>query len=90
MIRSYIIFVLMIFIIIFPEEPEFAQTSVEKLEQTSLISDSANNGMRWRLIGPFRAGRALAAAGIPGDPATFYFVSVDGGVWKTTNAGVTW
>ncbi len=90
MIRSYIIFVLMIFIIIFPEEPEFAQTSVEKLEQTSLISDSANNGMRWRLIGPFRAGRALAAAGIPGDPATFYFGSVDGGVWKTTNAGVTW
>ncbi len=42
------------------------------------------------MIGPFRGGRAVAAAGVPGDPNTFYFGAVDGGVWKTTNAGVTW
>ncbi len=46
--------------------------------------------MRWRLVGPFRAGRALAAAGVPGNPYTFYFGSVDGGIWKTTNAALTW
>jgi photosystem II stability/assembly factor-like uncharacterized protein len=46
--------------------------------------------MQWRLVGPFRAGRALAAAGIPCDPYTFYFGSVDGGMWKTVNAGLTW
>jgi len=46
--------------------------------------------MRWRLVGPFRAGRALAAEGIPGQPSTFYFGSVDGGVWKSANAGRTW
>ncbi|MDE3057221.1 MAG: hypothetical protein KGJ59_04620 [Bacteroidota bacterium] len=46
--------------------------------------------MPWRLVGPFRAGRALAAAGIPGDPYTFFFGSVDGGMWKTVNAGLTW
>jgi photosystem II stability/assembly factor-like uncharacterized protein len=48
------------------------------------------NGLKWRLIGPFRGGRAVAAAGVPGDPNTFYFGSVGGGVWKTTNAGLTW
>ncbi len=47
-------------------------------------------GMRWRLVGPFRAGRALAATGIPGNCRVFYFGSVDGGVWKTNNAGLTW
>jgi len=56
----------------------------------SFISDSSLNGMHWRLVGPFRGGRALAASGIPGNPATFYFGSVDGGIWKTINAGVTW
>lgn len=46
--------------------------------------------MHWRNIGPFRAGRTLAAAGVPGNADLFYFGSVDGGVWKTTNAGNTW
>ncbi len=46
--------------------------------------------LHWRLIGPFRAGRVLATAGVPGDPTTFYFGAVGGGVWKTVNAGVTW
>lgn len=48
------------------------------------------NAMQWRLIGPFRGGRAVAVSGIPGDGTTYFFGSVDGGVWKTTNAGVTW
>ena len=32
----------------------------------------------------------LAVTGVPGDPNTFYFGAVDGGIWKTANAGVTW
>jgi len=48
------------------------------------------DGLHWRLIGPLRGGRTVAGAGVPGDPNTFYFGSVEGGVWKTTNAGVTW
>ena len=48
------------------------------------------NGLKWRLIGPFRGGRVVAVAGVPGDPATFYFGSVNGGIWKTTDAGVVW
>ena len=48
------------------------------------------DGLKWRLIGPFRGGRAVAASGIPGNPTTFYFGSVDGGIWQTTDAGVVW
>jgi photosystem II stability/assembly factor-like uncharacterized protein len=48
------------------------------------------DGLRWRLIGPFRGGRAVAATGVPGDPNTFYFGAVGGGIWKSTNAGTTW
>ncbi|HEX8893838.1 MAG TPA: hypothetical protein VF783_10965, partial [Terriglobales bacterium] len=46
--------------------------------------------MQWRSIGPYRGSRAVAAAGVPGNGNTFYFGAVDGGVWKTTNAGLTW
>jgi photosystem II stability/assembly factor-like uncharacterized protein len=46
--------------------------------------------MRWRSIGPFRGGRALAVTGVPGLTDVFYFGSVDGGVWRTNDAGRTW
>ena len=46
--------------------------------------------MRWRSIGPFRGGRTKAVDGIPSQPHTFYIGAVNGGVWKTTDAGRTW
>src|SRR5580692_11064167 len=46
--------------------------------------------VQWRLIGPFRGGRALAVSGVPGEPNHFYFGAVDGGVWESFNAGRTW
>ncbi len=48
------------------------------------------SGLQWRLLGPFRAGRTEAVAGVPGQPNVFYSGAVDGGVWKTDNAGITW
>jgi photosystem II stability/assembly factor-like uncharacterized protein len=48
------------------------------------------NGLKWRLIGPFRGGRAVAVAGVPGDSTTFYFGAVNGGIWKTTDSGTVW
>jgi photosystem II stability/assembly factor-like uncharacterized protein len=47
-------------------------------------------GMKWRLVGPFRGGRVLAVAGVPGNANTYYFGSVAGGVWKTTSGGLSW
>ena len=46
--------------------------------------------MRWRLIGPHRAGRVSAVAGVPGQPAVYYIGTPGGGVWKTTDAGRVW
>jgi photosystem II stability/assembly factor-like uncharacterized protein len=54
------------------------------------IPSEPYSGLQWRLIGPFRGGRVIAVAGIPGSPTTFYFGSVGGGVWQTTDAGVVW
>jgi len=48
------------------------------------------SGMRWRLVGPHRAGRVTAVAGIPGNPAVYYFGTPGGGVWKTTDGGRVW
>ena len=53
-------------------------------------SPSLYSGLRWRMVGPFRAGRVNAVSGVAGQPDTFYFGSVGGGIWKTTNAGRTW
>ena len=46
--------------------------------------------MRWRQIGPFRAGRATAVAGIPGNAAVYYMGTPGGGLWKTVDGGVVW
>jgi len=46
--------------------------------------------LRWRLLGPFRGGRVLAVAGVPGERDHFYFGSVNGGVWESLDAGRTW
>lgn len=47
-------------------------------------------GMNWRLLGPFRGGRVAAACGVPSRPNEFYFGSVNGGVWKSIDAGRVW
>ncbi|MEO7086202.1 MAG: glycosyl hydrolase [Gemmatimonadaceae bacterium] len=47
-------------------------------------------GLRWREVGPFRGGRAVAVAGDPVNRDVFYFGSVNGGVWKTTTGGARW
>lgn len=48
------------------------------------------DGLRWRMIGPFRGGRVVAVTGVAGQPNVFYFGAVGGGVWKTNDAGRTW
>src|SRR4030095_15765121 len=51
------------------------------------IDEKLFQGMQWRQIGPFRGGRALAIEGVPGEPDTYYFGAVAGGVWKTVDGG---
>ena len=54
------------------------------------VSSELYSGLKWRLIGPFRGGRVVAVAGVPGNPTTFYFGAVNGGIWETTDGGVVW
>ena len=58
--------------------------------QAQTLDDNALKGLKWRQIGPFRGGRALAVSGVSGDPETYYFGAVAGGVWKTMNGGLAW
>ena len=46
--------------------------------------------MHWRHIGPFRAGRGRAVAGVPSQPNTFYITFDNGGVWRSTDFGSNW
>src|SRR5438552_18826951 len=48
------------------------------------------SGMQWRLLGPHRAGRVTAVAGIAGQPAIYYMGTPGGGVWKRTDGGQVW
>ena len=46
--------------------------------------------LEWRSIGPARGGRSIAVAGSAARPNEYYFGATGGGLWKTTNGGVTW
>ena len=54
------------------------------------IPPSLYSEMKWRMIGPFRAGKVNGVAGVPGNPAIYYMGADGGGVWKTADGGVTW
>src|ERR1700687_2352440 len=62
----------------------------EKEKDEKNEGDPLFRGMKYRSIGPFRGGRSLTAAGIPGDPSTYYFGATGGGVWKSIDGGNTW
>jgi photosystem II stability/assembly factor-like uncharacterized protein len=47
-------------------------------------------GLHWRSIGPSRGGRSQAGAGSVARPLEYYFGATGGGVWKTTDGGLTW
>src|SRR5262252_5101987 len=72
------------------EKTASARPSGEESEESTKPEEKAFKAMHYRLIGPFRGGRSLTAAGIPGDPTTYYFGSTGGGVWKSTDAAMTW
>ena len=58
--------------------------------QAATVDPALFQDLHWRSVGPFRGGRVLAVAGAPDDARRFYFGSVNGGVWRTDDAGRTW
>ena len=55
-----------------------------------MIPSEALTGLEYRSVGPHRGGRVTAVTGVPGDMFTFYMGATGGGVWKTSDAGLSW
>lgn len=68
----------------------FALIFVTATSATGQADPSAYAALRWRLIGPFRAGRVTAVSGAAGDSALYYIATPNGGIWKTTDGGRVW
>jgi photosystem II stability/assembly factor-like uncharacterized protein len=63
---------------------------IAKVTKAQQYPESTFQELRWRMIGPTRGGRTRASTGVPGQPNVFYMGQVNGGVWKTDDAGRTW
>src|SRR5204862_2526235 len=74
-----------------------AQDAAQPSSSTQSAADKAAGStpkefkpLKYRSIGPAAGGRVARAAGVPGDPATYYLATASGGVWKSTDAGASW
>lgn len=54
------------------------------------FASSEDSGLKYRLLGPLNGGRASRVVGIPGDPLIYYLSTAAGGVWKSSNGGMSW
>ncbi len=68
----------------------FASVLVLTLGAAAQVKPDLYAGLRWRNVGPFRGGRIASVAGVISQAGVFYFGTPQGGIWKTTSAGVTW
>ena len=75
--------VVVVFLLSFPS---FSQAE----EQNVTVDPILMKKLEYRLVGPSRGGRVTAVTGIPDLPFTFYMGTTGGGVWKTTDGGITW
>src|SRR5579875_3796831 len=69
-----------------PDQTENPRTN----QPASGIDATLLNALEWRLVGPHRGGRVVAVAGDPTDAQVFYFGATGGGVWKTSDGGLSW
>ncbi|HKS95744.1 MAG TPA: glycosyl hydrolase, partial [Terriglobia bacterium] len=67
----------------------FAAFSFCSPARAQQLDSKSLSALKWRLVGPYRGGRVEAVAGLPGTN-TYFFGSVDGGVWKSLDAGQSW
>lgn len=70
----------------------FDTAAQEKPSATSATNETPGEfkPLKYRLIGPAAGGRVSRAAGVPGDPTTYWAATASGGVWKSTDGGITW
>ncbi len=68
----------------------FACAAPPAAAQTQAVPPSLYQSLHWRFIGPLRGGRTVALDGVANEPNVFYIGAVNGGIWKTQDAGRTW
>jgi photosystem II stability/assembly factor-like uncharacterized protein len=66
----------------------YAQQAAPRTEGT--VDPTLFSSLRWRSVGPARGGRSQAVAGSASRPMEYYFGATGGGLWKTTDGGLTW
>src|SRR5947209_4286261 len=64
-----------------------AQPPADKADKPKSLPFGA---LKWRSVGLARGGRSIAVAASAARPSEYYFGATGGGLWKTTNGGVTW
>ncbi len=88
---------LIILVLIFT--PIFVNAQFKKKNKEAVVAEIAKkdtfdtkqfNDLKWRNIGPFRGGRSVTSTGVVGQDMTYYMGSVGGGIYKTTDDGITW
>jgi photosystem II stability/assembly factor-like uncharacterized protein len=68
----------------------FSSILASVLSAGAQVNPNLYAGLQWRNVGPFHGGRISSVSGVVGDAGTFYMGTPQGGIWKTTSAGVTW
>src|ERR1051326_2097040 len=81
----------------FRENPSMRNLSLTLLSCSGLALAAAPSydpslfkALEWRSIGPNRGGRSITSAGSSSRPFEYYFGAVGGGLWKTSDGGLTW
>jgi photosystem II stability/assembly factor-like uncharacterized protein len=91
MLRRFL-WVTLLFSLTLPSPPNVnAQDSDEPRDESPQINSGLVSALKFRGIGPaLMSGRIGDIVVDPVDRSTWYVAACSGGVWKTTNAGVTW
>ena len=89
-IKPPFVILLLIGVLFFSIQITNAQSRISKKQTTTSYSSELHESVQYRSIGPFRGGRSAAVVGVANQPKLFYFGATGGGVWKTTDGGITY
>ncbi len=73
-----------------PTQPVTKALKAARLPMMASVDPALFKGLRYRLVGPSRGGRVTTVTGVPSQPRTFYMGVASGGLFRTTDGGVTW
>ena len=85
MINRFLLIVLAALLTFIPDS-----SAQKRGAKTTSYDESFYNTIKYRLVGPFRGGRAGTVAGVLDNPNLYYMGTAGGGVWKTMDGGNSW